>query len=158
MGHRALVRGVDKTLIPCSLTAISIPLGFGLSRSRSKSRLGLGLHSVTSWTGTPSIDSPRRKLSSSVRFMLPVSGLLLMAEWVEELYPGLFERIKSKVSEGLFQPLGATWVEMDTNMPSGEALIRQFLYGQRFYESRFGFRSETFVLPDTCTFTVAHVN
>jgi alpha-mannosidase len=90
--------------------------------------------------------------------MLPVSGLLLMAEWVEELYPGLFERIKSKVSEGLFQPLGATWVEMDTNMPSGEALIRQFLYGQRFYESRFGFRSETFVLPDTCTFTVAHVN
>lgn len=39
---------------------------------------------------------------------------------------------------------------MDTNMPSGEALVRQFLYGQRYYESRFGFRSETFVLPDTC--------
>ena len=71
-------------------------------------------------------------------------------KWVEQLYPTLFSRIKEKVVEGTFQPLGATWVEMDTNMPSGEALIRQFLYGQRYYKSRFGFRSNTFVLPDTC--------
>ncbi|OCF58446.1 alpha-mannosidase [Kwoniella mangroviensis CBS 10435] len=70
-------------------------------------------------------------------------------KWTEELYPTLFARIKSKVSKGSFQPLGATWVEMDTNMPSGEALVRQFLYGQRYYESRFGFRAKTFVLPDT---------
>ncbi|OWZ80875.1 alpha-mannosidase [Cryptococcus neoformans Bt85] len=70
-------------------------------------------------------------------------------KWVEQLYPSLFARIKEKVSEGNFQPLGATWVEMDTNLPSGEALVRQFLYGQRYYESRFGFRSDTFVLPDT---------
>ena len=73
-------------------------------------------------------------------------------KWLEELYPALFDRIKAKVAEGTFQPLGATWVEMDTNMPSGEALVRQFLYGQRYYESRFGFRSPTFVLPDTCEY------
>ncbi|WVR08478.1 hypothetical protein IAU60_005533 [Kwoniella sp. DSM 27419] len=70
-------------------------------------------------------------------------------KWVEHLYPTLFERIKGKIAEGTFQPLGATWVEMDTNMPSGEALVRQFLYGQRYYQSKFGFRSKTFVLPDT---------
>lgn len=70
-------------------------------------------------------------------------------KWLEEQYPSLFDRIKSKVKTGQFQPLGCTWVEMDTNMPSGEALCRQFLYGQRFFESRFGKRSETFVLPDT---------
>jgi hypothetical protein len=34
-------------------------------------------------------------------------------------------------------------------MPSGEALVRQFMYGQRFFESRFGFRNKTFWLPDT---------
>jgi alpha-mannosidase len=39
---------------------------------------------------------------------------------------------------------------MDVNMPSGEALCRQFLYGQRYFESRFGIRSHTCVLPDTC--------
>jgi alpha-mannosidase len=70
-------------------------------------------------------------------------------KWTEQLYPELFERICAKVTTGQFQPLGCTWVEMDTNMPSGEALVRQFLYGQRYYESRFGFRSKTFVLPDT---------
>ena len=70
-------------------------------------------------------------------------------KWLEQQYPTLFERIKGKISEGTFQPVGATWVEMDANMPSGEALCRQFLYGQRYFESRFGKRCETFVLPDT---------
>lgn len=70
-------------------------------------------------------------------------------KWVEELYPLLFDRIKAKVAEGRFQPVGATWVEMDTNMPSGESLARQFLYGQRYFNSRFGIISPTFVLPDT---------
>ncbi|ORX36383.1 putative alpha-mannosidase [Kockovaella imperatae] len=73
-------------------------------------------------------------------------------EWLEELYPDLFERIKEKVKTGQFQPVGCTWVEMDTNMASGEALCRQFLYGQRYFESRFGFRSGTCVLPDTFGF------
>lgn len=73
-------------------------------------------------------------------------------KWLEELYPTLFDRLKARTAEGRFQPVGCTWVEMDTNMPSGEALCRQFLYGQRYFQSRFGFRSETFVLPDTCEF------
>lgn len=34
-------------------------------------------------------------------------------------------------------------------MPSGESLVRQFVYGQRFFESRFGERCRTFWLPDT---------
>jgi len=71
-------------------------------------------------------------------------------KWLEELYPDLFDKLKERVAEGKFQPLGATWVEMDVNMPSGESLVRQFLYGQRYFESRFGIRSDTFVLPDTC--------
>jgi alpha-mannosidase len=71
-------------------------------------------------------------------------------KWLEQLYPELFDKLKERVAEGKFQPLGATWVEMDVNMPSGESLVRQFLYGQRYFESRFGFRSDTFVLPDTC--------
>ncbi|KAI9633630.1 alpha-mannosidase [Dioszegia hungarica] len=70
-------------------------------------------------------------------------------KWTEQLYPSLFARIKERVAEGSFQPTGATWVEMDCNMPSGEALVRQFLYGQRYYHSRFGFKCKTFVLPDT---------
>lgn len=70
-------------------------------------------------------------------------------KWLEQLYPTLYDRVKSKVKKGKFLPIGGSWVEHDTNMPSGESLVRQFLYGQRFFESRFGERCTTFWLPDT---------
>ncbi|KAL2270134.1 hypothetical protein VTJ83DRAFT_2318 [Remersonia thermophila] len=70
-------------------------------------------------------------------------------KWLKELYPSVFARVKAKVAEGRFHPIGGSWVEHDTNLPSGESLVRQFLYGQRFYESHFGRRCQTFWLPDT---------
>jgi alpha-mannosidase len=70
-------------------------------------------------------------------------------KWLEQLYPPLFERVKAHVQKGTFQPVGGSWVEHDTNLPSGESLVRQFLYGQRYFESRFGARCKTFWLPDT---------
>ena len=70
-------------------------------------------------------------------------------KWVEQNYPYVFDRVKAKVKQGTFQPIGGSWVEHDTNMPSGESLVRQFIYGQRYFESHFGERSQTFWLPDT---------
>ena len=70
-------------------------------------------------------------------------------KWLEKLYPTVYDRVKDKVKKGLFLPIGGSWVEHDTNMPSGESLVRQFVYGQRFFESRFGERCKTFWLPDT---------
>lgn len=40
-------------------------------------------------------------------------------------------------------------------MPSGEALSRQMIYGQRFFESRFGIRCDTAWLPDSFGLTGA---
>ncbi|KAI0319402.1 glycoside hydrolase family 38 protein [Amylostereum chailletii] len=76
-------------------------------------------------------------------------------KWLEELYPPLFERVKQKVLEGKFHPVGGSWVENDANMPSGEALSRQFIFGQRFFESRFGKRCDTAWLPDSFGLTGA---
>lgn len=70
-------------------------------------------------------------------------------KWLEQDYPSTFDRVKKKVKEGTFQPIGGSWVEHDTNLPGGESLVRQFLYGQRYFESRFGQRCRTFWLPDT---------
>ncbi|KAF2681971.1 glycoside hydrolase family 38 protein [Lentithecium fluviatile CBS 122367] len=70
-------------------------------------------------------------------------------KWLEQYYPSTFDRVKKKVKEGTFQPIGGSWVEHDTNLPGGESLVRQFLYGQRYFESRFGQRCKTFWLPDT---------
>lgn len=69
--------------------------------------------------------------------------------WIKESYPALYERLKAAVAAGRIIPVGGTWVEPDGNMPSGESHIRQFLYGQRFFEQEFGIRCEEFWLPDT---------
>lgn len=74
-------------------------------------------------------------------------------KWLEQYYPQLFDRVKAKVKQGTFQPVGGSWVEHDTNLPSGESLVRQFLYGQRYFESHFGERCSTFWLPDTFGYT-----
>ncbi len=49
--------------------------------------------------------------------------------WVKEEYPHLFHRIQEKVRDGQFVVTGGSWVEMDCNIPGGEAMVRQFLYG-----------------------------
>ncbi|KAK9456114.1 glycosyl hydrolases family 38 N-terminal domain-containing protein [Dipodascopsis uninucleata] len=70
-------------------------------------------------------------------------------KWLKAEYPNLFEEIKKEVANGKFEFIGGSWVENDTNMPSGEALVRQLLMGQRFFQSNFGARSVTYWLPDT---------
>ncbi len=69
--------------------------------------------------------------------------------------PDLFERIKARVAEGRWNPTGCTWVEMDTNMPCGESLVRQFLYGMRYFQSELGFRPEVLWLPDVFGYSAA---
>ncbi|WP_432843926.1 alpha-mannosidase [Dactylosporangium sp. CA-092794] len=75
--------------------------------------------------------------------------------WVQQFYPDLFERIRARVHEGRFIPVGGMWVESDTNMPGGEALVRQFLLGQTFFLREFGVLSREAWLPDSFGFTAA---
>lgn len=69
--------------------------------------------------------------------------------WLEEFYPQLFDRVQQRVREGRFHPVGGMWVESDTNMPSGEAMVRQFTFGQRYFLERFGAYAEEVWLPDS---------
>ncbi|KAH7922134.1 glycoside hydrolase family 38 protein [Leucogyrophana mollusca] len=77
-------------------------------------------------------------------------------KWLEQQYPALFTGVQEKVASGQFHLIGGSWVENDGNMPSGEALVRQFLYGQKYFESRFGKRCETAWLPDSFGLTAAY--
>jgi alpha-mannosidase len=63
-------------------------------------------------------------------------------------YPDLYERVKKAVKAGTIVADGATWVQMDTNVTGGEALVRQFLHGKRFYRDEFGVDCELLWLPD----------
>lgn len=65
-----------------------------------------------------------------------------------EQYPALFERVKQAAQRGQFIVEGGMWVESDTNIPSGESLIRQFLFGKRYFREEFGVECELLWLPD----------
>ncbi len=67
---------------------------------------------------------------------------------IEERDPDLFARILAKARAGQWIPVGGSWVEPDCNLPSGESICRQFLYGQRYFERTFGARSTIFWNPD----------
>nr|XP_027779422.1 alpha-mannosidase 2C1 isoform X2 [Marmota flaviventris] len=70
-------------------------------------------------------------------------------EWVKNRYPGLYAQLQEFACRGQFVPVGGTWVEMDGNLPSGEAMVRQFLQGQNFFLQEFGKMCSEFWLPDT---------
>ena len=68
--------------------------------------------------------------------------------WIKERTPDLWGRIRAKVENGQFVPVGGSWVEPDCNIPSGESLLRQFIHGQKFFEDEFGIRCREFWSPD----------
>ncbi|WP_127507545.1 alpha-mannosidase [Actinoplanes solisilvae] len=75
--------------------------------------------------------------------------------WLKEHRPEVWERVVKAVGEGKFLPLGGMWVESDTVMPTGEALVRQFAYGQRFFREEFGVESQGVWLPDSFGYSPA---
>ena len=70
-------------------------------------------------------------------------------EMVRAYYPELFGRIKEAIKKGGWIAEGAMWVEPDTNMPSGEAMVRQLLYGLKYFKDELGVDSKVLWLPDT---------
>ena len=74
-------------------------------------------------------------------------------EYTKRYYPDIYRKIKQKVQAGQWEPTGSTWVEMDCNMPSGEALVRQFLYGKKFFQDEFDLDTRILWLPDVFGYT-----
>ena len=76
-------------------------------------------------------------------------------EMCRQYYPDLYQRILTAVQKGQWIAEGAMWVEPDTNMPSGESLIRQILHGKRFFRQEFGVDSVLLWLPDSFGYSAA---
>lgn len=76
-------------------------------------------------------------------------------EFCSRHYPELFDRIKAAIKTGGWIAEGAMWVEPDTNMTSGESLVRQLIHGMRYFKEELGVDCETLWLPDTFGYTAA---
>ncbi len=70
-------------------------------------------------------------------------------DWVKESYPALYARVKEAAKGKNWDVQGATWVEMDSNLISGESMMRQFFYGKQFMQEEFGQEMKIFWVPDS---------
>ncbi len=76
-------------------------------------------------------------------------------QWIKEDYPRLYARVKEKVAQGQFEVQGCMWVEADANLTGGESLIRQILYGKRFFKEEFNKDIRVLWLPDVFGYNAA---
>ncbi|SFL69152.1 alpha-mannosidase [Gracilibacillus orientalis] len=70
-------------------------------------------------------------------------------EYLKNYYPKIYERVKQQIKAGRFEIIGGMWVEPDLNIPSGESLVRQLLYGKQYFKEEFGEEPKVEWLPDT---------
>jgi alpha-mannosidase len=75
--------------------------------------------------------------------------------WMKEHYPALYARMRRRVAEGRLEPQGAMWVEADTNVSGGEALVRQVVMGKRFFRQEYGVEVRYLWLPDVFGYTAS---
>jgi alpha-mannosidase len=113
------------------------------------------------WPIRETIRKGARTFSTALRMMERYPDYVFGAsqpqlyEWMKKSYPKLYAQIKERVAEGRWEPQGAMWVESDTNVPGGESLVRQILYGKRYFLQEFGLEMKTLWMPDVFGYTAS---
>ncbi len=113
------------------------------------------------WTFAQTREKVQRSFSTVVHLMerYPqykfMSSQAQLYEFLKEDAPEVYEKVKRLVREGRWEVEGAMWVEADCNLPSGESLVRQILYGKRFFREEFGKDCRVLWLPDVFGYSAA---
>ena len=76
-------------------------------------------------------------------------------EWLRLDHPDVFARIQRRVAEGRWVVVGGEWVESDAYVTGGEAFLRQFTEGLRYFREHFGVRPRHVWLPDSFGYSAA---
>lgn len=71
-----------------------------------------------------------------------VSSSAAFYAWVEQINPEMFAEIRQRVQEGRWEIVGGWWIQPDCNIPAGESFVRQGLYGQRYFQEKFGLKAQ----------------
>ncbi len=84
-----------------------------------------------------------------------MSSQAQLYKYLKEEAPDVYEEVKEMVKAGRWEVEGAMWVEADCNLTSGESLVRQVLFGKRFFNKEFGVDSKVLWLPDVFGYSAA---
>jgi alpha-mannosidase len=113
------------------------------------------------WTLRTTQDKAVRSFSTVLELMRRYPEYKFMSsqpqlyDYVKKNAPEVYEEIKERVKEGRWETEGGMWVEADCNISSGESLVRQFMYGLRFFKDEFGTENEILWLPDVFGYSAA---
>ncbi len=113
------------------------------------------------WTVEQTREKTGRSFATVLKLMEEYPNYKFMSSqpqlyaFLKERYPELYERVKERVKEKRWEPEGGMWLESDTNLTSGESLVRQFMHGKRFFKEEFGVDNRILWLPDVFGYTGA---
>ena len=113
------------------------------------------------WTLRVTEDKAVRSFSTVLELMRRYPEYIFMSsqpqlyKYVKKNAPEVYEEIKQRVAEGRWEPEGGMFVEADCNLASGEALVRQFMHGQKFFKEEFGKDNSILWLPDVFGYSAA---
>lgn len=113
------------------------------------------------WTVAQTREKSARSFATVLKLMEEYPDYIFMSsqpqlyKFVKEDHPELYARIKEKIESGRWETDGAMWVEADCNVTSGESLVRQLLFGTRFFKEEFGMENKILWLPDVFGYSAA---
>ena len=113
------------------------------------------------WTVAQTREKVARSFSTVLKLMEHYPEYVFMSsqpqlyKFLKEDHPQVYAKVKEKVKEGLWEAEGAMWLEADCNVTSGESLVRQILFGKRFFKKEFGVENEILWLPDVFGYSAA---
>jgi alpha-mannosidase len=132
-----------------------VPLGEWLKQFSIRAAGNSHIDMAWLWPWTETVMVTRNTFASALQLMREFPDFTFtMASaqtyaWMEEKYPDIFREIQQRVKEGRWEVIGGMWVEPDLNLPDGESLTRQVLFGKRYFQSRFGVDIRTGWNPDS---------
>ena len=114
------------------------------------------------WTLAQTREKVQRTFTSVLKLMREYPEFKFMSSqpqlyefFRQEAPQELWEELKERVREGRWEADGAMWVEADCNLICGESIVRQILYGKRYFQQQFGKASRILWLPDAFGYTAA---
>lgn len=113
------------------------------------------------WTLEQTKEKTQRSFSTVLRLMEKYPEYKFMSSqaqlyaYLKQESPETYAQVKKMIAEGRWEVEGAMWVEADCNLSSGESLVRQVLFGKRFFKQEFDVDSKVLWLPDVFGYSAA---
>ncbi|MBC8061398.1 MAG: discoidin domain-containing protein [Clostridiaceae bacterium] len=150
------------TVLTCSVLFATIPVRTVFAADKSKTVIALGnahIDAAWNWRYAETIQEVKTTFTRALDLMdsNPNYHFSQSAskyyEWAREYYPEIIPRVEAKIKNGQWEIVGGQVIEPDLNVPSGESLVRQSLYAQKYFQKNFNVTPKVGWVPDVFGFT-----